>query len=205
MTVTTAAPGARSNVVSAIHDLGKAPTIGVGVPTTYAKGAQVPTDTSAVAAPVIRYHSAKGIPCLIEVANAHVGYAGYDEWPYAHYIGQRKDDTPAVATAISNHLAARGPALHSGHIARVGYAGYPYAAHLIGKRDVNCEADIAIFITGKATVTSVDHLTTYANGAVVPTDNPSAAASKRTLILPGRHCSHVEYTRYSGLSYVHDI
>ena len=75
-------------------------------------------------------------------------------------------DTPAVATSISNHLAAGGPALHTGYIAHVGYARYPYAAHLIGKRDVDCGAEVAIFITRKATVTSVGHLTTYANGAV---------------------------------------
>ena len=76
--------------MSAIHDLGRAPTVGVGGPTTYANGAKVSTDTAAVAATVNQHQSAKGIPCLIDVAITHVGYSWYDRWPYALYIGQRK-------------------------------------------------------------------------------------------------------------------
>ena len=90
MTVNTAAPGAKSIVVSAIHDLGRASIIGVGGSTTYTNEAQVQTDTPANTAAVTQHHSAKGIPCLIDVAIAHVGYAWYDRWPYALYIGQRK-------------------------------------------------------------------------------------------------------------------
>merc|ERR1712133_335162 len=87
-------------------------------------------------------------------------------------------DTPAVAAATSAHLAARGtPALHTGYVANIGYAGYPFAGHLIGKREAESEADPAIYIAGRAPVISVGGLTTYANGAQVPTDTPAVAAA----------------------------
>merc|ERR1712126_634849 len=87
-------------------------------------------------------------------------------------------DTPAVAAATSAHLAARGtPALHTGYVAHIGYAGYPFAGHLIGKREAESEADPAIYIAGRAPVISVGGLTTYANGAQVPTDTPAVAAA----------------------------
>ena len=50
MAVASAAPAAKSDADAAIHILGRAPIIGVGGLTTYANGAQVPTDTPAVAA-----------------------------------------------------------------------------------------------------------------------------------------------------------
>merc|ERR1712136_278092 len=179
---------------------------------TYANGAQVPTDTPAVAAATAAHLAAKGTPILQDVAVApvaHVGYAGYGGWPYAHYIGKREadsdadilipgrapitsvgafttyangavvpTDTPAVAAATSAHLAARGtPAHHTGYVAHIGYAGYPYAGHFIGKREAESEADPAIYIAGRAPVISVGGLTTYANGAQVPTDTPAVAAA----------------------------
>merc|ERR1712136_434290 len=129
LAVASAAPASKSDADAAIHILGRAPMIGVGGLTTYANGAQVPTDT------------------------------------------------PAVAAATAQHLAAKGtPILQDVVIPHVGYAGYPYAAHLIGKREAESEADPAIYIAGRAPVTSVGHLTTYANGAVVPTDTPAVAA-----------------------------
>jgi len=113
-------------------------------------------------------------------------------------------DTPSVATATTQHLAAKGtPILQDVVIPHVGYAGYPYAAHLIGKREAESEADPAIYIAGRAPVLSVGHLTTYANGAVVPTDTPSVAAAttqhlaaKGTPILQDVVIPHVGYAGY---------
>merc|ERR1739844_160383 len=84
-------------------------------------------------------------------------------------------DTPAVAAATAQHLAAKGtPILHDALVGHVGYAGYPYA-HYIGKREADSDADI--LIPGRAPITSVGAFTTYANGAVVPTDTPAVAAA----------------------------
>merc|ERR1712135_156785 len=61
-------------------------------------------------------------------------------------------DTPAVAAATSAHLAARGtPALHTGYVAHIGYAGYPFAGHLIGKREAESEAAPAAHLATKGT------------------------------------------------------
>jgi len=237
LAVASAAPAAKSDADAAIHILGRAPIIGVGGLTTYANGAQVPTDTPAVAAATAAHLALKGTPILQDVAVAPVGYAGYGGWPYAHYLGKREadsdadilipgrapitsvgafttyangavvpTDTPAVAAATSAHLAARGtPALHTGYVAHIGYAGYPFAGHLIGKREAESEADPAIYIAGRAPVTSVGHLTTYANGAVVPTDTPAVAAVtaqhlalKGTPILQDVVVPHVGYAGYAG-------
>jgi len=125
-------------------------------------------------------------------------------------------DTPAVAAATSAHLAARGtPALHTGYVANIGYAGYPYAGHFIGKREAESEADPAIYIAGRAPVISVGGLTTYANGAQVPTDTPAVAAAtaahlatKGTPILQDvavPAVAHVGYAGYAGWPYGHYI
>merc|ERR1712154_539538 len=194
-----AAGAPASDADAAIHILGRAPITSVGGLTTYANGAVVPTDTPAVAAATAQHLAAKGTPILHDALVGHVGYAGYGYagYPYAHYIGKREadsdadilipgrapitsvgaftpyangavvpTDTPAVAAATSAHLAARGtPALHTGLVAHYGlpYAGY----HYIGKREADSEADPAIHILGRAPITSVGGLTTYANGAVV--------------------------------------
>merc|ERR1712227_261960 len=100
-------------------------------------------------------------------------------------------DTPAVAAATSAHLAARGtPALHTGLVAHYGYAGYPYA-HYLGKREADSEADPAIHILGRAPITSVGGFTTYANGAVVPTDPANLAATSAHLAGKGLHGLHL--------------
>merc|ERR1712136_319739 len=156
LAVASAAPASKSDADPAIHIPGRAPIIGVGGLTTYANGAQVPTDT------------------------------------------------PAVAAATTQHLAVKGtPILQDVIIPPVGYAGYPYAAHLIGKREAESEADPAIYIAGGAPVLSVGHLTTYANGAVVPTDTPAVAAAtaqhlaaKGTPILQDVIIPHVGYAGY---------
>jgi len=119
-------------------------------------------------------------------------------------------DTPAVAAATSAHLAARGtPALHTGLVAHYGYAGYPYA-HYLGKREADSEADPAIHILGRAPITSVGGLTTYANGAVVPTDTPAVAAAtaqhlaaKGTPILHDVAVAAPVHYGYAGYPYAH--
>ena len=134
MAVASAAPAAKSDADAAIHILGRAPIIGVGGLTTYANGAQVPTDTPAVAAATAAHLAAKGTPILQDVAVAGYGYAGYGGWPYAHYIGKREADS-----------------------------------------------DADILIPGRAPITSVGAFTTYANGAVVPTDPIGLAATSAHL------------------------
>ena len=160
LAVASAAPASESDADAAIHILGRAPIIGVGGLTTYANGAQVPTDTPAVAAATAQHLAVKGTPILQDVAIAQVGYAGYGGWPYSHYIG---------------------------------------------KREAESEADPAIYIAGRAPVLSVGHLTTYANGAVVPTDTPAVAAAttqhlaaKGTPILQDVVVPHVGYAGYAG-------
>ena len=145
MAVASAAPAAKSDADAAIHILGRAPIIGVGGLTTYANGAQVPTDTPAVAAATAAHLAAKGTPILQDVAVpavAHVGYAGYAGWPYGHYIGKREADSDA-------------------------YLGYGYG--------------LGYGIQHVPAVTSVGGLTTYSNGAVVPTDVNNLAATSAHL------------------------
>merc|ERR1712165_272526 len=94
LAVASAAPAAKSDADAAIHILGRAPIIGVGGLTTYANGAQVPTDTPAVAAATAAHLAARGTPALHTGLVAHYGYAGY---PYAHYLGKREADSEADA------------------------------------------------------------------------------------------------------------
>merc|ERR1711926_8735 len=151
---------AESEADPAIYIAGRAPVLSVGHLTTYANGAQVPTDTPAVAAATAQHLAVKGTPILQDVAITRLGYAGYGGWPYSHYIG---------------------------------------------KREAESEADPAIYIAGRAPVLSVGHLTTYANGAVVPTDTPAVAAvtaqhlaTKGTPILQDVVVPHVGYAGYAG-------
>jgi len=138
---------ADSEADPAIHILGRAPITSVGGLTTYANGAVVPTDTPAVAAATAAHLAAKGTPILQDVAVAHVGYAGYAGWPYAHYIGKREADSDADAYLYG--------------------LGYGYGLH--------------------PAVTSVGGLTTYSNGAVVPTDPNNLAATSAHLAAKGLH------------------
>merc|ERR1712203_1132098 len=101
-------------------------------------------------------------------------------------------DTPAVAAATAQHLAAKGtPILHDTYatVAHVGYAGYPFAhyGHYLGKREAESDAEAYYGVYGLGygyglhhvpAVTSVGGLTTYSNGAVVPTDPPPQPTSQ---------------------------
>merc|ERR1712165_356529 len=100
-------------------------------------------------------------------------------------------DTPAVAAATAQHLAAKGtPILQDVAVAapvHYGYAGYPYA-HYLGKRETESDADAYYGVLGYGyglqhvpAVTSVGGLTTYSNGAVVPTDVNNLAATSAHL------------------------
>merc|ERR1712227_406981 len=96
-------------------------------------------------------------------------------------------DTPAVAAATATHLAAKGtPILQDVALAHVGYAGWPYG-HYIGKREADSDAylgygyGLGYGIQHVPAVTSVGGLTTYSNGAVVPTDVNNLAATSAHL------------------------
>merc|ERR1712243_485890 len=100
-------------------------------------------------------------------------------------------DTPAVAAATAQHLAAKGtPILQDVTVAapvHYGYAGRPYA-HYLGKREADSDADAYYGVLGYGyglqhvpAVTSVGGLTTYSNGAVVPTDFNNLAATSAHL------------------------
>merc|ERR1712064_16861 len=110
-------------------------------------------------------------------------------------------DTPAVAAATAQHLAAKGtPILHDVAVAapiHYGYAGYPYA-HYLGKREAESDADAYYGVLGYGyglqhvpAVTSVGGLTTYSNGAVVPTDVNNLAATSAHLAGKGLHGLHL--------------
>jgi len=200
---------------------GRAPITSVGAFTTYANGAVVPTDTPAVAAATSAHLAARGTPALHTGLVAHYGYAGYpyahylgkreadsEADPAIHILGRAPitsvgglttyangavvpTDTPAVAAATAQHLAAKGtPILHDVAVAapvHYGYAGYPYA-HYLGKREAESDADAYYGVLGYGyglqhvpAVTSVGGLTTYSNGAVVPTDPANLAATSAHL------------------------
>merc|ERR1711944_354068 len=90
-------------------------------------------------------------------------------------------NTPSVQIATANHLAAK--------------AGiYAARGHFLGKREAEAEPWYGVYghgLYGYAPVThpvsSVGGLTTYANGAVVPTDPNNLAATSAHLASKGLH------------------
>merc|ERR1712018_362663 len=81
-------------------------------------------------------------------------------------------NTPAVAAATASHLATK----------------YGLGGHLLGKREAEAEADPWYLGYGYGyhpAITSVGGLTTYANGAVVPTDPANLAATSAHLASKG--------------------
>merc|ERR1711936_805220 len=78
---------------------------------------------------------------------------------------------------------------------------------VIGKREA--ESDPAIHVLGRAPITSVGAFTTYANGAVVPTDTPAvAAATAQHLAAKGTPILHdtyatVAHVGYAGYPFAH--
>lgn len=160
---------------------------------THANGAVVPTDTVSVQLARAGHLAYKGL----------YGHYGF---PYAHhYLGKREAEaeadpyllyghgyhpfitsvgafttysngavtptnTPAVQAATASHLAAKA-GVYAAH-------GYPFYHHL-GKRDAEAEADPFYYYGHYPAVTSAvaGGLTTYSNGAVVPTDPANQAAT----------------------------
>lgn len=93
-------------------------------------------------------------------------------------------NTPAVAAATASHLAAKA-ADYAAH----GY-GYGYGLHHLGKREAEPNADAdPYYLYGHyghyPAVTSVGALTTYSNGAVVPTHPANLAATANHLAIKG--------------------
>jgi hypothetical protein len=156
---------------------------------THANGAVVPGDTVSVQLARAGHLAYKGL----------YGHYGF---PYAHhYLGKREAEaeaapwygyhpfitsvgalttysngavtptnTPAVQAATAAHLAAKA-GVYAAH-------GYPLYHHL-GKRDAEAEADPFYYYGHYPVVTSAvaGGLTTYSNGAVVPTDPANQAAT----------------------------
>jgi len=93
-------------------------------------------------------------------------------------------NTPAVQAATASHLAAK-----AGVYAAHGY-GLPLV-HTLGKREAEADPWYGVYGYGYAPVThpvtSVGGLTTYANGAVVPTDPNNLAATHAHLASKGLH------------------
>merc|ERR1712227_335281 len=67
--------------------------------------------------------------------------------------------------------------------------------------------DADILIPGRAPITSVGAFTTYANGAVVPTDTPAVAAATSAHLAargtPALHTGLVAHYGYAGYPYAH--
>merc|ERR1711944_98222 len=93
-------------------------------------------------------------------------------------------NTPAVQAATASHLAAK-----AGVYAAHGF-GLPLV-HTLGKREAEADPWYGVYGYGYAPVThpvtSVGGLTTYANGAVVPTDPSNLAATHAHLASKGLH------------------
>ena len=122
-------------------------------------------------------------------------YGGYGHHPVITSVGAlttysngavTPTNTPAVQAATASHIAAK-----AGVYAAHGF-GYPYV-HAIGKREAEAEPWYGVYGHGlygygysplTHPVTSVGGLTTYANGAVVPTDPANLAATHAHLHCP---------------------
>lgn len=156
----------------------------IGAFTTYSNGAVTPTNTPAVAAATANHLAAKGA-----VYAAH-GYPVYhhlgkreaesDPYYYAHYPfvtsvgGLTTYSNGAVVPTHHANLAAT-----ASHIATK--AAYPYGFyHHLGKREAEAEADPYFYYAHHypgVTSSALGGFTTYANGAVVPTDPANLAAT----------------------------
>merc|ERR1711970_955009 len=87
------------------------------------------------------------------------GYTGYAHHPYAlSSVVKSVEVAPAKvevkALAAPAVVAAAAPSAltyhHAAPVAYAGYAGYPYAHHLLGKREAEADADPAYFYNGYA-------------------------------------------------------
>jgi len=164
---------------------------------THANGAVVPTDTVSVQAARAGHLAYKGLYGYYGYPYAHhylgkreaeskadadpyLLYGAYHHYPHITSVGAfttysngavTPTNTPAVQAATANHLAAKA-ADYAAH-------GYPLYHHYLGKRDAEADADPFYFYGHYPAVTSsvAGGFTTYANGAVVPTDPANLAAT----------------------------
>ena len=151
----------------------------IGGLTAYSNGALVPTNTPAVAHATAAHLAAKtaitGHPLGKREAEAdpYLYYGHLGLYPHVTSVGGLTSYSngavvpfdPNGLTATAAHLATK--------------AVYPYGHHLLGKREAEAEpeADPWLYYANYPAVTSVGGLTTYSNGAVVPTDLNNQAAT----------------------------
>merc|ERR1712241_1283319 len=177
----------------------------VGALTTYANGAVVPTDPANQAA-TAAHLVGKGLETGITGTAWHyLGkreaeadpdawyglYGGYHGFGYGYHhplitsVGAFTTyangavvptNTPAVQAATNAHLAAKAH-ITAAHGLYHGYGHLGYYGHYLGKRSADAEAEPWYGWYGHPAITSVGALTTYANGAVVPTDPANQAAT----------------------------
>jgi len=162
----------------------------VGALTTYSNGAVTPTNTPAVAAATAQHLATKfgygGHLLGKREAEAEpwyglgYGYGVLAPKPVITSVGAlttysngavTPTNTPAVAAATASHLATK----------------YGYGGHLLGKREAEAEPwyGLGYGYGYHPAITSVGGLTTYANGAVVPTDPANLAATSAHLASKG--------------------
>jgi hypothetical protein len=175
----------------------------IGAFTTYTNGAVVPTNTPAVAAATASHLQAKAADYAAHgygygllwgrkkreaesnpEADPYYYYGLYGHGYYGHPLitsvgglttysnGAVVPTDPANQAATAAHLASKG-------------------LHLLGKRDAEADADpyyfYGLYGGHYPHVTSVGGLTTYSNGAVVPTDPANQAATAAHLAYKGAH------------------
>merc|ERR1711920_818067 len=132
----------------------------------YPNGAKVPADTLSVQAARAAHLATKPFGYgyhhpLITSVGAFTTYANGAVVP---------TNTPAVQAATKAHITAAHGLYH-------GYGHLGYYGHYLGKRSADAEAEPWYGWYGHPAITSVGALTTYANGAVVPTDPANQAAT----------------------------
>merc|ERR1712064_78153 len=166
-----------------LYGYGYKPVItSVGALTTYSNGAVTPTNTPSVQIATANHLAAKA---GIYAARGHfLGKREAEAEPwygvYGHVLYGYAPAAPVTSSVLGglttyangavvptdpNNLAAT-----SAHLASKGI-------HFIGKREAEAEADPYLYYPAYPGVTSVGGLTTYSNGAVVPTDLNNQAAT----------------------------
>lgn len=190
---------------------------------THANGAVVPTDTVSVQAARAGHLAYKGLYGYYGYPYAH-HYLGKreaeskaDADPYLLYGGYHypaitsigafttysngavvPTNTPAVAAATASHLATKA-GVYAAH-------GYPLYHHYLGKRDAEAEADPYYFYghyTHPVTSSVAGGFTTYANGAVVPTDPANLAATANHIAYKSAYPWGHGYYGYYGHPYAY--
>jgi len=173
----------------------------IGAFTTYTNGAVVPTNTPAVAAATASHLQAKAADYAAHgygygllygrkkreaesnpEADPYYYYGLYGHYPWATSVG-------ALTTYSNGAVVPTDPANQAATAAHLASKGL----HWLGKRDAEADADPYYFygLYGgyypHVTSAAVGGLTTYSNGAVVPTDPANQAATAAHLAYKGAH------------------